>query len=146
MITLHLTKTDNLPEDYSLKQGITFDWLTITVPGEDLSDCTPLGQIRKNYAEFDSNVLVSFSFDALTYEIFTLENNTTEYRTVIKPTLTDEETAILPSTKNRKNKSELAIAGKNVWVYDIKLLKPSGETIALTEGYVEVRPDVSRDS
>lgn len=137
IITFHLTEKENLPNNYSIKQGETLDWLHFYY-SDDVSTWIPKGQIRKDYLYKQGELLTEFNFETLVYGEFTL-NNITNYRTKITPYLTDEQTSLLPIPNKRKGQT---IIGDNVWVYSIELESPQGKVIRLVEGYVEILPEV----
>lgn len=143
----HLTNVDNPPHRYAIEQGATFSWLTLVLDG-DYTTWTPRGQIRNNYASNGGTAKAVFSFPALVMGTATLPGGGNATGTIIKPTLTDEQTQLLDWAESkmqaRSKSSEPALPGKNVWVYDIELESPSGEVMRLVQGFVEISLEATR--
>ncbi len=143
----HLTNVDNPPHRYAIEQGATFSWLTLVLDGDYLS-WTPRGQIRNNYASNGGTVKTVFGFPPLTMGAATLPGGGTATGTIIKPTLTNQQTQLLDWAESkmqaRTKSSEPALPGKNVWVYDIELESPGGEVMRLVQGFIEVSLEATR--
>lgn len=134
----HLTLTDNAPNNYAIIQGANYSF-SVLFPG-DYSTWIPSAQIRKNYADKDSVVLVEFTFATNEYDSGTDKTRFTAY-------LDAEETKELPVTPLRKT-GESARLGTNVWCYDMEITNPDDITnvIKLIRlSYVEVLAEVTRD-
>lgn len=127
---------------YAIEQGINFNWLTLYYQNQDISNYTPVGQIRTNYADLSENILATFQFEPLIYGTVNTGTETFE-ATVIRPFLTHDQTQTIPATRNR-TASDRVFIGRNAFVYDIKLISPTGERLLLTRGLVQVIPDVTR--
>ena len=139
-IILNLTYTDNLSNGYgdlSIEQGADYSKVAFNYPG-NISTWTAKGSIRRRWLDYEQGIspLATFSFPVIAY------NSATE-KTLITPFLSASQTASIPHTCNRLNKSIHVDIGKNVYVYDIDLISPTGNIIRLTSGYVEVLPAVT---
>ena len=125
-----------------IQQGATFDWLQIYYKG-DYSTWTPYGQIRKDYAYKNGEVLVDFNFYPLSYGNVTIGEITGNY-TLVRPYLSASKTLALPNHKLRTDSDQPLKPGRNCWLYDIKLVAPGGEVKKSTVRFLEVMPDVTR--
>jgi hypothetical protein len=135
----HLTKTDYEDgSNFSIQQGSSFDWLVFYYP-EDISTWLPRGQIRTNYAQKGGELIAEFDFDLLVYASQTIDG-VTAFRTKIRPKLSATQTEAMNfNLRTRKSSDEIAVPGRNVWVYDIELEHPTnGTVIKLSRGFVEV--------
>lgn len=144
-IVFHLTAVDNYPYNYSIQQGATLDWLTFVVEG-DYKDWLPRGQIRDKYPNTGGTIKAEFSFDPLIFGEVTLPTGIKIMGTKIKPKINASTTTafdwIQTKMQARKARTDTAVPGKNVWVYDIELVKDT-EVIRLVQGNVEVSPNVT---
>lgn len=131
----------NLEDEYAIIQGSTLDWLRFYYP-DDISDWSPRGQIRNNYAYLAGEVLADFSFEPLVYGIVTYPDLTTANKTIIIPTLTDIQTSALPATREISS-YYLRKVGVTRWVYDIELESTTGRVIKISSGTVEVKPEIT---
>lgn len=140
MNEFHLTRTDHIDQgrSYAIQQGASFDWLTFHYP-DDVSSWNPRGQIRTDYRSRGGNLVADFDFDPLVYVSQTI-NGTTAFRTKIKPKLSAITTASMSfNLKRRKTSEDVAVPGRNVWVYDIELERPlDGLVVKISRGFVEV--------
>ena len=138
----HLTRFDN-PNNVScpILQGATFS--VIFNYFGDVSNHTPRGQIKTDYAINNGDLLANFTFSPLLYQLITKSDGTQEWATVITAKLTDEVTQAMPIPTLRSLPSDKITVGTNVYVYDVELESPTGEVIRLAQGYVEVLPEVT---
>ncbi len=134
----NLTATDNAPNNYSIEQGATFDWLIFKTT-IDYSTYTPRGQIKTDFTENEGEILADFSFAPITFGSIVIGGVTTT-GSIIQPLLTDEETGLIPAIPVlRTSSDQAAIPGLNVYVYDIFLDSPTGEAVKFARGFVEVQ-------
>lgn len=125
---------------YAIIQGSTLNWLTFYYPA-DVSSWTATGQIRRNYADSDSTILASFSFDTLTYGTFTVNGSSGSY-TQIRPILTNVQTQGLPITSWKSGDDYKP--GRNIWVYDLEIKSTGNVVVKVSRGVVQVLPEVTR--
>lgn len=126
--------------NYAIQQGITFQGISFYYKNVDLTDYKVTGQIRSNYASSQGTVLANFEFDPLVFGTVTIGDYDSFEATIVTPKLTDEITAKIPATVPM----ETLIAGISGWTYDIKLESPTGASIIVVMGLVQVIPDVTR--
>jgi hypothetical protein len=138
----HLTRFDNAGVSSPILQGASFQLVFYYFA--DISTYTPRGQIRSDYAVNNGSLLGSFTFDPLVYEEVVKEDETTDMATIIIARLSPEITELLPVPNLRNSISDRIVVGANVWVYDIELESETGEVIRLSQGFVEVMPEVTR--
>lgn len=141
MTKFNLTRVDNIPNDYSIKQGEYYSFV-IYYPEIDLREWILAAQIRRTYQ--DSNILESFNFEATTYG--TREGKEGNWST-IKIYLNASQTSRLPVTKSRGSRTEVVKEGSNVWVYDVEAKSPTNEekVIKIIEkSWIEVVGEVTR--
>jgi hypothetical protein len=143
----HLTNTDNAPHRYAIEQGTTLNWLTLVLDG-DYTTWQPRGQIRDRYASEGGKIKSTFAFAPLTIGEVTLPNGQKINGTIIRPQLTDEQTTTLDWAESKMVKraslKDVAIPGRNVWVYDVELESPSGEVMRVAEGWIEVALEATK--
>lgn len=126
----------------AIEQGASLNWLTFVVAA-DFRGWTPRGEIRNNYVSLGGEVKGEFDFKPLVYGEVTLEDGVTKITgTVIRPYMDATATSQLDwaqtRMKLRSSPYEKPIPGRNVWVYDIELLSPTGEIVRVVQGFVEV--------
>lgn len=117
--------------------------------GVDLTGWTAIGQIKADYASAGGAILASFTFGTLTYGTFTLANASSVTGTRILMTMPASTTRTLAlPPKWKLFKPEAPEVGKTCWLYDVKLISPSGESGGVSElispSFVQVVDDVSR--
>lgn len=139
MQQFHLTTTDNIPDDYSITQGSTYAFI-MRYHDYDISDWNIRGQIRDNYADKNGNILASFDIPNIEYDP---ENGWT----LIYVELSAQVTETLPLLPRiRQDKDDCIRIGSNVYVYDIEAENPVNSlVIKLAYGYVEIKPEVTRN-
>ncbi|MGV2830617.1 hypothetical protein [Myxosarcina sp. GI1(2024)] len=142
-VNFNLDNISTPGKQFAIYQGSTYDCLTL-YHDQDISDYTPSGEIRTTYRSSGGVLVATFTFDALGYEEVTI-NDVAVNRTIIKPSLTDEQTYAMTPTRTR-TASDRAIPGLNTYVYDISVESTSGEVITLVYGFVDVLPGVTEVS
>lgn len=130
----------NLIDDNALRQGETFDWLNLYYP-VDVSGWTARGQVRRNYAYKDDEILATFTFNPLAYGSYTVDGASIT-ATKINPVLTAVQTASLPIPRSRSEGVDPK-AGSTAWVYDLEIVSPGGKVIRVSSGFVDVCPEVT---
>jgi hypothetical protein len=113
-----------------IEQGADFNNLTFVLVG-DYTAWLPRGQIRDDYASLGGTLKASFLFSPLILGEATLDDGTLVSGTLIRPSLTEIETRSLVQSKGLR------------WVYDIELQSPDGEVIRVTQGRVDISPEVT---
>ena len=140
LVTNSITINDNGVStnigDQAIRQGATFN--IIYRCSGDLSLWTPRGQIRTDFAENDGELLASFSFLQLVYDV---ETNLTAIPAILKADIT----ATIPGTRYQ-GEPNVTLSNRNCYVYDIELVDPNDETNVLKivdTSFVEVKPEAT---
>lgn len=138
----NLTGTDNAPNNYSIIQGSRFSFI-VHYPTLDFTTWTFAGHIRQTYDS--TTILAAFNFGPVTFG--TREGKTGNWSS-FEVYLDATDTAALPIPSSiRQFRTDSAIEGTNVWVYDIEAYDPAdSENIikVISKSYVEVIPEVTR--
>lgn len=142
-IQYHLTNFDNPGKRLAVVQGARYGF-TLSYPTIDFTGWTFGGQIRKTYD--DATILASWNFGTVTFG--TIPEFPTDSFSTFEIYLNASQTAALPiPPKTRESRTDPAVPGSNVWVYDIEAYDPlDAENIikVICLSYVQVKPEVTR--